>query len=132
MPVIVAAAVLLLLLDIIGALALQPLGFPYSSLGAVSLVTYFTVGLLGAWRAHFRFGVMAAVIVGFLDGTLGPLAAWLIGWGPVGQTITEPGIFAYGITVVTLTAGGAGLIGALAGSWLERRRGFRGSRVVSP
>jgi hypothetical protein len=49
---------------------IQVLGFPYSSLGAVSLVTYFTVGLMGAWRAHFRLGVIAAVIVGFLDATI--------------------------------------------------------------
>lgn len=129
-PVIIAAAALLLALDIIGALARQPLGFPYSSLGSVSLLTYFTVGLMGAWRAHFRLGVVAAVIVGFLDATLGPLAAWMIGPGPVGQTITEPGIFGYGITVVTLTAAGTGLLGAFTGSWLERRRVFRGSRVV--
>ena len=130
MPVIIAAAALLLVLDIIGALARQPLGFPYLSLGVVSLLTYFTVGLMGTWRAHFRLGVLAAVMVGFLDATLGPLAAWMIGPGPVGQTITEPGIFAYGITVVTLTAAGAGLIGACAGSWLQRRRGLHGSRVV--
>ena len=130
MPVIIAASALLLALDIIGALARQPLGFPYASLSAVSLVTYFTVGSVGAWRAHFRLGVTAAVIVGFLDATLGPLAAWMVGPGPVGQTITEPRIFAYGITVVTLTAAGAGLIGASAGSWLERRRELRGSRVA--
>jgi hypothetical protein len=129
-PVIIAAAAFLLMLDIIGALARQPLGFPYSSLGAVSLLTYFTVGFMGAWRDHFRGGVVAALIVGFLDATLGPLAAWMIGPGPVGQTITEPRIFAYGITVVTLTATGAGLIGAFAGTWLERRRGLRASRVL--
>jgi hypothetical protein len=129
-PVIIAAAALLLPLDIVGALAGQPLGFPYTTLGAVSLLTYFTVGVMGAWRAQFGLGVIAAVIVGFLDATLGPLAAWMIGPGPVGQTIPEPRIFAYGITVVTLIAAGAGLIGAFAGSWLERRRGLRGSRVV--
>jgi len=82
-PVIIAAAAFLLMLDIIGALARQPLGFPYSSLGAISLLTYFTVGFMGAWRAHFRGGVVAALIVGFLDATLGPLAAWMIGPGPV-------------------------------------------------
>jgi hypothetical protein len=129
-PVIIAAAAFLLVLDIIGALARQPLGFPYSPLGVVSLLTYFTVGVLSAWRENLVSGVIAAAIVGLLDGTLGPLAAWLIGPGPVGQTITEPGIFAYGITVVTLTAVGVGLLGAFAGSWLERRRGLRGSRVV--
>jgi hypothetical protein len=129
-PVVIAAAALLLVLDIIGALARQPLGFPYASLGAVSLLTYFTVGLMGAWRAHFRVGVIAAVIVGFLDATLGPLAAWMIGPGAIGQTITEPRIFAYGITVVTLTAAGAGFLGACTGTWLERRRGLRGSRVL--
>ena len=77
MPVIIAASALLLALDISGALARQPLGFPYASLSAVSLVTYFTVGSVGAWRAHFHLGVTAAVIVGFLDATLGPLAR---GW----------------------------------------------------
>jgi hypothetical protein len=105
-------------------------GFPYSSLGVVSLLVYLAVGLLGAWRANFTIGVVAAAIVGFLDGTLGPLMAWLIGAGPLGQTITEPRIFAYGITVVTAIAATAGLIGSVTGSWLERRRGLRSSRVV--
>lgn len=129
-PVVLAASVALVVLDIVGALAGKPLGFPYSSLGVVSLLIYLAVGLLGAWRANFTVGVVAAAIVGFLDATLGPMMAWLIGAGPVGQTITEPRIFAYGITVVTATAAAAGLIGSLAGTWLERRRGLRSSGVV--
>lgn len=129
-PIILAASLTLVVLDIAGALAGQPLGFPYSSFGVVSLLIYLAVGLLGAWRANFTVGVVAAAAVGFLDGTAGPLFAWLIGPGPVGQTITEPRIFAYGITVVTATAAAAGLIGALAGTWLERRRGLRSSGVV--
>jgi hypothetical protein len=44
--------------------------------------------------------------------------------------VTEARIFAYRIAVVTAIATAAGLIGAAAGSWLERRRGLRGSRVV--
>jgi hypothetical protein len=129
-PIILAASVTLVVLDIVGALAGRPLGFPYSSLGVVSLLIYLAVGLVGAWRANFTVGVVAAAIVGLLDGTLGPLLAWLIGPGPVGQTFTEPRIFAYGITVVTATAAAAGLIGSLAGTWLERRRGLRSSGVV--
>jgi hypothetical protein len=129
-PIILAASAALVVLDIVGALAGKPLGFPYSSLGVVSLLIYLAVGLVGAWRANFTVGVVAAAIVGFLDGTLGPLLAWLIGPGPVGQTTTEPRIFAYGITVVTATAAAAGLIGSLAGTWLERRRGLRGSGIV--
>jgi hypothetical protein len=129
-PIILAASVTLVVLDIVGALAGRPLGFPYSSLGVVSLLIYLAVGLVGAWRANFTAGVVAAAIVGFLDGTVGPLLAWLIGPGPVGQTITEPRIFAYGITVVTATAAAAGLIGSVAGTWLERRRGLRSSGVV--
>jgi hypothetical protein len=129
-PIILAASVTLVVLDMVGALAGRPLGFPYSSLGVVSLLIYLAVGLVGAWRASFTVGVVAAAIVGFLDGTVGPLLAWLIGPGPVGQTITEPRIFAYGITVVTATAAAAGLIGSLAGTWLERRRGLRSSGVV--
>jgi hypothetical protein len=129
-PIILAASVTLVVLDMVGALAGRPLGFPYSSLGVVSLLIYLAVGLVGAWRANFTVGVVAAAIVGLLDGTLGPLLAWLIGPGPVGQTFTEPRIFAYGITVVTATAAAAGLIGSLAGTWLERRRGLRSSGVV--
>jgi hypothetical protein len=94
----------------------------------VSILIYLGVGLLGAWRANFMAGFVSAAVVGFLDSTLGPLLAWLIGPGPVGQTITEPRIFAYGITVVTATAALTGLLGAAAGSWLERRRTIR--RVV--
>ena len=131
-PVILAAAGLLVAVDIVGALAGKPLGFPYSSLGAVSLLVYLGVGVLGALRASLAVGIVAAAIVGFLDGTVGPLVAWLVGPGPVGQTITEPRVFAYGIAVVTAAAATAGLVGALAGSWFERRRGPRtNSSVVS-
>lgn len=129
-PIIVAASAFLVVLDVVGALAGQPLGFPYFPLSVVSLLVYFSVGLLVAWRSGFAVGLIAAAIVGFLDGTLGPMVAWLVGPGPVGQTIAEPRIFAYSITVVTATAAAAGLMGALAGRWLERRRGLRSSGAV--
>jgi hypothetical protein len=119
----------LVAMDILGAMTGRPLGFPYARLGVVSLLIYVVVGLFGAWRTSFAVGLGAAILVGLLDGTLGPLLAWLIGAGPLGQSVTEPGVFAYGIAVVTGTAAAAGLIGALAGSWLERRRTLRG--VVS-
>jgi hypothetical protein len=131
-PAVLAAGGLLVALDIVGALAQRPLGFPYPSLGVVSLLVYLSVGLYSSWRAGFGVGVLAAVAIGLLDGTLGPLAAWMVGPGPVGQTITEPGVFAYGIAVVTATAAAAGGLGALAGSWLERRRAFRSSSSVIP
>jgi hypothetical protein len=130
-PIILGATGLLLLLDIIGELAGKPLGFPYASLGVVSLLIYIGVGALGAWRSSFIYGFLAATLVGLLDGSLGPLAAWMVGDGPVGQDVTEPRVFAYSIAVVTLTAAAGGLLGAAAGSWLERRKGLRGSRVVS-
>jgi hypothetical protein len=129
-PVILAAAGLLVLVDIIGALAGQPLGFPYSPLGAVSVLVYLAVGVLGCLRGSLGVGIVAAALVGFVDGTLGPLAAWLVGPGPVGQTVTEPRVFAYGIAVVTGTAIAAGVLGALVASWLERRRGIRTSPTV--
>jgi hypothetical protein len=129
LPIILAGATVLVSLDIVGALAGKPLGFPYSPLGVVSLLVYVGAGALGAWRTNFAGGLAAATVVGLVDGTVGPLAAWMIGPGPVGQTITEPGVFTYGIAVVTATAAAAGLIGALAGSWLERRRGIRGVAV---
>jgi hypothetical protein len=131
MPVILAAAAFLVLLDIVGALASKPLGFPYPAMGVVSLLVYLAVGMLGAWRANFAAGLVAATVVGFLDATLGPMLAWLMGPGPVAQTYTEPGIFAYSITVMTATAAASGLLGAAAGSWLERRRGIRSSGIVS-
>jgi hypothetical protein len=96
----------------------------------VSLLVYLAVGVLGAWRANFAAGLMAAAIVGFLDATLGPMFAWLMGSGPVGQTTTKPGVFAYSITVMTAIAAATGLVGAAAGSWLERRRGMRSSGVI--
>jgi hypothetical protein len=129
-PVILGAAALLVALDIVGALTGRPLGFPYSRLGAVSLLVYLSVGVLVSLRAGLAVAVVAAATVGFLDGTLGPLAAWLVGPGPVGQTFSESRVFAYGIAVVTATAGATGLIGGVAGTWLERRRGLRTSSGV--
>jgi len=130
-PVVLAAATLLVGVDVVGALAGKPLGFPYSPLGVVSLLVYVLVGFVGAWRASFAAGVLAAAIVGFLDATAGPLAAWLAGPGSLGQAITEPRVFAYAIAVGTGTAAVAGLVGAATGSWLERRRSLRDSGVVS-
>ena len=131
-PVVLAASGLLLALDVVGALANKPLGFPYSPLGAVSLLMYLAVGLLGGLRAGFLAGVIAATIVGLLDSTLGPLAAWMAGSGPVGQTITDEGVVAYGVSVVTGTAAAAGAVGALAGVWVERRRGLRARSRATP
>ena len=125
-PVVLAAVALLVALDAVGELAGQPLAFPYPPLGVVSLLIYFTVGALCSWRTGFGGGFLAATVVGLLSGTIGPLAAWLMGSGPVAQEITEPRIFAYRITVVTAIAAASGLIGAAAASWLERRRTIRG------
>jgi hypothetical protein len=129
-PVILAAVALLIALDAAGELTGQPLGFPYPPLGVVSLLIYLCVGAICSWRTSFAGGVLAATVVGLLAGTVGPLVAWLIGSGPVAGEVSEPRIFAYRIAVVTATAAAAGLIGAAAGSWLERRRGLRGSRFV--
>ncbi len=130
-PVVLAAAGLLVAGDVVGALAGKPLGFPYSPLGVVSLLVYFLVGFIGAWRASFGAGLLAAAIVGFLDATIGPLSAWVAGPGSLAQSITEPRIFAYSIAVATGTAAVAGLLGAGVGGWLERRRGLRDSGMVS-
>jgi hypothetical protein len=129
-PIILAAVALLIMLDVVGELAGKPLGFPYSALGMVSLLIYVGVGAMVAWRANFERGLLAAALVGLLSGTFGPLVAWLMGAGPIAQEVIEPRIFAYRIAVVTAIAAAAGLVGSAAGSWLERRRGLRGSRVV--
>ena len=129
LPILLVGAAVLVLMDVVGALTGRPLGFPYPRLGMVSLLVYFGVGALGAWRGSFSDGLATAILVGLLDGTLGPLAAWIVGPGPMDQSVTEPGIFAYQIAVVTGTAAAIGLIGALTGGWLGRRRVIRG--VVS-
>jgi hypothetical protein len=126
LPILLVGAAVLVLMDVVGALTGRPLGFPYPRLGVVSLLVYFGVGAIGAWRGSFSDGLAAAILVGLLDGTLGPLAAWIVGPGPVDQAVAEPGIFAYQIAVMTGTAAAVGLIGAMAGSWLERRRVIRG------
>jgi hypothetical protein len=131
-PVILGATALLVVIDVIGALTGRPLGFPYSPLGVVSLLVYILVGFIGAWRSNFAAGFLGAALVGFLDATVGPLSAWMAGPGSLDQTVAEPGVFTYSIAVGTATAAVAGLLGAAAGSWLERRRGLRGSRIVSP
>jgi hypothetical protein len=126
LPIILAGIAVLVLMHVMGALTGRPLGFPYPRLGAVSLLIYFAVGAFCSWRGSFSDGLAAAIIVGLLDGTVGPLAAWMVGPGPMDQTVTEPGIFAYQIAIVTGTAAALGLVGAAVGSWLERRRVIRG------
>ena len=122
LPILLVSVGVLVTMDIVGALTGRPLGFPYPRLGVISLLIYFAVGALAAWRGNFTDGIAASMLVGLLDGTLGPVAAWLVGPGPVDQTIAEPGIFAYQVAVITGTATTLGVAGALAASWLERRR----------
>jgi hypothetical protein len=126
LPVIFAGIAALVLLDILGALTGKPLGFPYPRLGVISLLIYFAVGALSSWRGSVRDGLAASILVGLIDGTLGPVAAWLTGPGPVDQSVAEPGIFAYQLAVVTGTAALVGFVGSLTGGWLERRRTIRG------
>ena len=128
-PVILVAVAVLVAMDGMGELTGQPLGFPYPPLGVVSLLLYLSVGAIGSWRTNFGGGLLAATATGLLAGTIGPLVAWLIGSGPVAQEVTEPRIFAYRVAVVTAAAAAAGIIGAVAGSWLERRRGIRSGVV---
>jgi hypothetical protein len=130
LPIVLVGIAVLLSLHVVGALTGKPLGFPYPRLGVVSLLVYFGVGALAAWRGSFNDGLAAAIVVGLVDGTLSPLAAWMVGAGPLDQTVTEPGIYSYQIAVVTGAAAASGLVGAVAGSWLERRRAIR--RVVPP
>jgi uncharacterized membrane protein YeaQ/YmgE (transglycosylase-associated protein family) len=129
-PVILGAVVLLVLLDAVGEVAGQALAFPYPPLGLVSLLVYFTVGAVASRRTNFEGGLLAAGAAGLLAGTVGPLVAWLIGSGPVAQEVTEPRIFAYRVSVVTAVAAAVGLVGAIAGRWLERRRATRRSGIV--
>jgi hypothetical protein len=129
LPIVFAGAAVLVSLDIVGALAGKPLGIPYSQLSVVSLLIYIGTAALAAWRTSFGLGLAAAIGVGFLDGMFGPLAAWMVGSGPVSQTIAEPRIFAYSVAVVTAVAAAAGVLGALAGIFLERRRTLRGVAV---
>jgi hypothetical protein len=129
-PVVLGAVALLVALDAAGELTGKPLGFPYPPLGVVSLLIYLSVGAICSWRTSFEGGILGAALAGLLAGTVGPLVAWLIGSGPVAGEVTEPRIFAYRIAVVTATAAAAGLVGSAAGSWLERRRSLRASRVV--
>jgi hypothetical protein len=123
-PVILAAVAVLVALDAVGELAGEPFGFPYPPFGVLSVLIYFSVGAVCSWRNGWAGGLLAATTVGLLAGTVGPLVAWLIGSGPVQQDVAEPRIFAYRVAVVTATAAAAGLLGAIAGSWLERRRGL--------
>ena len=104
-PIILAAVALLVALDAVGELAGEPMGFPYLPLGVVSVFIYFSVGAVCSWRTSLAGGFMAATAVGLLAGTVGPLAAWLIGSGPIAQEVTEPRIFAYRVAVVTATRG---------------------------
>ena len=126
LPILLVSVAVLVMMDVLGAITGRPLGFPYPRLGVVSLLIYFGVGALATWRGTFTDGLAAAILVGVLDGVLGPLAAWVVGAGSLSQPVTQPGIFAYQTAVVTGTAAGVGLLGAVVGTWLERRRAIRG------
>jgi hypothetical protein len=108
-------------LDAAGTLAAGPLGFPYPPLAVVSLLIYLAVGAAGAWYGGLATGTAAGLAVGFLDATLGPLVAWVIGPGPVGTSELRLAVFSYGIAVTAATAGLIGLVGAAVVRRLERR-----------
>jgi len=103
--------------DAAGAVASKQLGFTYAFLIPGSLLIYGTVAALVARRRDWLLGLLAGVLMGLTDMTLGWTVAALIG----------PGRPAGGFTLATIVGGAmTGFVAAsLAGSvgaWIGSRR----------
>ncbi len=74
-------SLVVLVLDTLGALAAQRLGFRYTELATVSLLIYFTVGWTLYPNHSIALAAVAGMVVGLVDSTLGWAISWKIGPG---------------------------------------------------
>jgi len=119
-PIVVAGIVALLLFDAAGALASQRLGFSHALLVPGALLLYAIVAALVARRREWLLGFLAAMVLAFVDVTLGSLVSALIGPGRPAGELTLGAILGGAMTAFVL-AGLAGGIGAAIGARMAKR-----------
>jgi len=117
-----AVVISVVIFDVIASFTSKILEFEYTSLAWISLCLYFLAGLFGSKRFDFATGLIAGVIAGFADSTLG----WAI------SSVIKPYIsfeqipytlplIVEIITTVSLTGAVFGLIGSFVGYIIRRK-----------
>jgi hypothetical protein len=121
MPAVVGA-ILVLLVDTVGARASRRFAFDYRWLQPVSLLIYVLTGLLAYLSDGGLSPWLSGYIVGLVDGSLGWACSARIGPGRL--TEPRPTGFALGMRLiltclfVASLGGVGGLVGGWLGSWL--------------
>ena len=115
--VVLAGAIAVVLYDTAGSFLSRFLGFNYAWLTIGSILIYGTAGIL-AERDSLLVGVLAAVAVGVIDGTVGWYISWVIGPGRPKEGLTAGTVISAIIFVATLSAI-SGTVGALVARALE-------------
>jgi hypothetical protein len=112
LPIILIGSLSVLVLDTGGSLASRRFGFPYPWLALASWVIYALVGIATIRRTGSAGdALLAGVLVGAVDATIG----WAISWriGPGAPAVNARGPVQVGLAAV-LTAASAGCVAWLA------------------
>ncbi len=80
-PVVVIGVIAILIVHTGGAFISKGTGLEYDWFLIPTLITYAGTGFAAGWRRSIPAAAVAAIIVGFIDVTLGWWIAWIIGPG---------------------------------------------------
>ncbi len=111
--IILLASLFVMVLDTLGSLISRISGFPYPCLAPISFLIYAIAGFLVARRSSLWMSLLAGVIIGFVDATIGWTISWIIGPGRLTGSQFSVGLllfsafFALIIAIVGSLSGGA-------------------------
>jgi hypothetical protein len=119
--IVLMGSVAIVLFDTIGSVAALVLQFDYPSLSPISFAIYAVIGYMTARGSIFKYGVLGAAVVAFVDATIGWAISWAIGPGrlPGGQPAVV--LLLVGVAVVTATGAFFGFVGAGVAALLKRQ-----------
>jgi hypothetical protein len=113
---VLSGIVAVLTLDTIGSLLSKRLGFFYGRISPISLLLWTAAGALasraGTALLALFLGVLAGLMVGLVDSTVGWWISWRIGPGRLRPERATPHVIAWTIVRVTIMAACFGGVGA--------------------
>ena len=110
--VTVVGSLAILIFDLCSSLASQRFGIRYGLFSVGSVAIYFVTGFVAGKAGSIGWAMLAAIIVGGIEATLGWYISWIIGPGRIEEGLTfQFALFGVGFTI--LLAFIFGFLGAL-------------------
>jgi hypothetical protein len=117
--VITVGCIVVVLFDIVAALAARQFGFPYDRASIGSYFIYLLIGFAAGRSARVdraKVGAMAAAVAGVADASVGWAVSWAIGPGRAPSGTLSPGEWMLAAAIVVVFAAAIGYMGGALGA----------------